>query len=327
VDQLVRRRPVTRVLFTHRYSMAVIRHLCETGGYPRQHLWGADALERAGYGVVYGTFGRGRRVLSGLSYRLGDRLGDLEQQAAMLRRARESDLIYAGEASMLAGLVRLRRRGRGVPLVAVAHRADAAAAGLDVAICLSTRIRDELVGRHGRDLETTPVAAWGPDLAFPGYAAGTDELVVSAGKTDRDTATLRRALDGLGLAARVHDGPARPYAEVLADLRRASIVAIPLARTDRLLGLSEVNDALALGKPIVMTRTPAIDFDPEEVGCGLGVDPFDAGGWRAALEKLSADAALRAEMGRRGRAFAERGHDAAAFGEAVVAAVVAAGAR
>jgi glycosyltransferase involved in cell wall biosynthesis len=211
---------------------------------------------------------------------------------------------------------------------------------LDVAVCLSSRLRAELIEVHGRDPATTPLATWGPDLEFERYVPTGDELIVSAGQTERDPATLLAALDGSGLRARVYAGagaelPEPPgvelvrtdagaplhYGTVLEDLRRASVVAIPLRAGDRLAGLSEVADALALAKPIVMTRSPAIDFDPETIGCGISVEPGDVEGWRAALARLGADPELRAEMGRRGREHASAGHDAAAFGARIVEAV------
>ncbi|MEA2125708.1 MAG: hypothetical protein QOI80_2490 [Solirubrobacteraceae bacterium] len=325
---------MTRVLFTHRYSMEMIRRLCVAGEFPRQHLWGADALERAGFAVEYGFFGNNRDALRRLSGRLGDRFGDLEQQAAMARRADRDTVIYAGEASLLRGLLALRWR---VPTVAVMHRAGRWATRLDVAVCLSANVRDELVHRHGRDPARTPLAPWGPDLGYAGYTSTGEELVVSAGKTDRDTATLLRALEQTDLRARVYaelparsgaveivetkPGPPLSYPGVLDDLRRASIVAIPLHPGDRLVGLTEINDALALGKPIVVTRTDAIDFDPDRVGCGVSVAPHDVAGWRDALTRLAGDPGLRAEMGRRGREFAEAGYNAEAFGAVIVEAV------
>jgi glycosyltransferase involved in cell wall biosynthesis len=206
--------------------------------------------------------------------------------------------------------------------VAVVHAAPGPwAADLDVALCLSRRTQQQLIERYGRDPERTPLAPWGPDLDFAGYTRPTDEdLIVSAGKTERDTDTLSRATNALGLRARIYaaSGGDVDYGTVLDDVRRASIVAIPLARTDRLLGLSEVNDALALGKPIVMTRSDVTDFDPGAIGCGITVEPHDEEGWRDALGRLAGDAQLRAAMGRRGREFAERGYNARAFGDAVV---------
>jgi glycosyltransferase involved in cell wall biosynthesis len=329
---------IPHVLFTHRYSMTLIRHLCGAGEFPRHHLWGADYLEQAGYGVEYGFFGGYRRSLTRLSWALGGRFGDVEQQAAMLRRTDANTVIYGGEASLLRGLSTLRRAGLKLPLVAVAHGGGGEwIRGLDVAICLTTKARDHLTSRYGRDPALTPLATWGPDLGFASYSSTGEDVVVSAGKTDRDVDTLLRALEGIDVPARIYAdrpaggrgvveivqaaaGPPLPYADVLNDLRRASIVAIPLEPGQRAVGLTEINDALALGKPIVMTRTDAIDFDPEQVGCGLSVDPHDVAGWREALRRLADDAALRAEMGRRGRAFAEDGYNLDAFGAAVVAA-------
>jgi glycosyltransferase involved in cell wall biosynthesis len=333
---------VTRVFFTHRYSMEQVKSLCASGEFPRHHLWGADALERAGDDVQYGFFGQSRRTLRHVSWRLGDRLGDIEQEAVIWRRARRGDVIYAGEASLLRGLAQLRRARCAAPLVAVVHSAGPWISGIDVAVCLSSRMRSHLVSSYGRDPAVTPLASWGPDLDFPRYTATGEEVIVSAGKTERDVDTLLLALEDLGLRARVYvdesqAAPTAPgvemvrtraargiplhYPTVLEDLRRASVVAIPLRHSDRLLGLSEINDALALAKPIVMTRTDAIDFDAARVGCGFSVEPYDVAGWREALGSLAGDPALRSEMGKRGREFAERGYNANVFGASIVAAV------
>jgi hypothetical protein len=322
---------MTRVLFTHRYSMQLMRRATAEGGYPRHHLWGADALEAAGHSVEYGPFGSGRHALTRLSWALGGRLGDVEQAAAIAARARGGDtVVYSGEATLVRGLALARRAGWPVRVVAIVHSAVAAwMTGLDVAVCLSSHLRDELVDVHGRDPATTPVAPWGPDLGYERYTATGSELIVSAGQTERDVDTLRRALEGTGLPARVYgsEDAGRHYNEVLEDIRRASVVAIPLARTDRLLGLSEIADALALAKPIVITRTPAIDFDPEAIGCGIAVARGDVAGWRAALTRLGAEPELAAAMGRRGREWAERHCNADLFRTAIVNAVGAAARR
>ena len=75
-----------------------------------------------------------------------------------------------------------------------------------------------------------------------------------------------------------------------------------------MLALSEVNDALALAKPIVMTRIGAIDFDPEVVGGGFTVAPGEWPARREAMTLLDGDPPLRARLGRRGRESAEGHH-------------------
>jgi glycosyltransferase involved in cell wall biosynthesis len=107
------------------------------------------------------------------------------------------------------------------------------------------------------------------------------------------------------------------YADVLFDLRRASVVAIPLTTEAGTVGLTELNDALALGKPVIMTRNRFIDVDIDAIGCGVWVDAGDVDGWTEALDRLLSDDALRAEMGRRGKAFAAQHWNADLFGRGV----------
>ena len=332
-----------RVAFANNYSMANAFRDVALGTYPRQHLYGADALARAGWDVAVAPFSDRSDALA---RRLRYRLGDPGQQAFVVRSRRAA---YAGEVNSLALLayaraLRLRRR----PLVAVLHTVPRRTArtalllrGYDALVCLSSYVRDEVTDRFG--LANVTWAAWGPALDFPGYAAAPGERVVSSGKTNRDQATLLAALDGIpatvyarsprGLSApdgvelvtdETHEdsvvpgGPKFSYGHVLKDLVAASVVAIPLRDPDKISGLSELNDALALGKPVVVTRTPHLrDVDVEAIGCGCWVEPGDVDGWRAALRRLSSDAALRERMGAAGRAFAEREWNADVFGAAV----------
>ena len=90
------------------------------------------------------------------------------------------------------------------------------------------------------------------------------------------------------------------------DLRDAAVVAIPIANTDTVVGLTELNDALALGKPVVMTKNEFIDVDIEAIGCGISVAPGDTEGWRRALDSLMGNPSRRRAMGRAGREFAVR---------------------
>ena len=84
-------------------------------------------------------------------------------------------------------------------------------------------------------------------------------------------------------------------------------------------GLTELNDALALSKPVVMTRSPtALDVDIEAIGCGIWVDVGDVDGWQRALSLLMSDAALRDRMGAAGRKFAEQGWNQQSYGARVV---------
>jgi glycosyltransferase involved in cell wall biosynthesis len=165
-------------------------------------------------------------------------------------------------------------------------------------------------------------------------ASGEANGVVSAGKSNRDLETLAVALRQTGASGVVYDldgALSAPPSQsvrlvrhgdtegadpdsaggylpnrVIADVAAASIVAIPVRDPDRLTGLTEALDALALAKPIVATRSAYFPFDIEAVGCGVWVAPGDAEGWTRALGELSSDAAARREMGAAGRRFAEQ---------------------
>jgi glycosyltransferase involved in cell wall biosynthesis len=327
-----------RVDFVNNYSMTRARELWASGVYPAQHLWGVDALEAGGVDVRYVSFASHRRLLAA-SRRSRYLLGDLSQQRELWSTRREGAICYAADQTSLKGLALLRRaRLWDSPLVSVVHHpirrggsAGLALRGVDRVICLSSRVRDELAERFGRSPASTPVLPWGPDLTYAGYESTGDDLVVSCGKTNRDVDTLLTALRATGLRAAVYsleghtadaDSPVQivsnptqfEFAEVIAHLQRASVVAIPLRDTERLAGLTELNDALALGKPVVMTRTRYIDVDLEALGCGIWVDRGDVAGWTRALRDLGADADRRREMGARGRRYAETSWNAKLFG-------------
>jgi glycosyltransferase involved in cell wall biosynthesis len=314
-----------RVLFTHTYSMSEVRALVEAGRYPRQHLWGADALERVGHDVEYGPFGHNAR-LARLTRLTRGKFGYLDEERAIARR--RPDVVYSGDQNLTRGLAYKRRAGRlDACLMSVFHSigrrslASSWVRGVDVALCLSARTRDLLVSEYERDVERTHAVRWGPDLAYYSPRSG-GEGVISAGKTGRDVATLRAALERIGLPSRIHalepgEAP-RDLNLILDDMRAAAVVAIPLLDPDKLLGLSELNDALALGKAVVVTRSPHFDFDIEACGFGIWVEPHDVDSLAAALERASANAE---EMGRRARAFAEGFWNYEIFCDDVVASI------
>jgi hypothetical protein len=314
---------------------------------PAQQLWGTAALRESGCSLSLVPV-ETDDVRQRLSRRLGYRLGDIGCEQHALRLRRPDSVLYSAAPSTFAGLAWLRaRRLLSNPVVAVVHPTSFRGRGLDTGlrgydhvIALSRVVYEELVHDMGRAPSSTTLLPWGPELGFVGYRATGDDYVVCSGKTQRDHGTLLRALAGTDLEARLHtrtpmptSGSAvtvatnAPYAQVLQDLQRASIVAIPLATVNALAGITELNDALALAKPVVMTRTRYVDVDIEAIGCGIWVDPGDVEGWRAALVRLSRDPGLRHEMGQRGRAYAEEHHNADAFGRGVVKAVAKAAER
>jgi glycosyltransferase involved in cell wall biosynthesis len=187
-------------------------------------------------------------------------------------------------------------------------------------------------------------APWGPDLSSDLYAKSQDGgFAISTGKSNRDIPLLVRALAETGFPGRVFDlnavvadppqnvvlvraggvgtDPATGtgyLTQTVLDLTRESgFVAIPIADPNRLTGLTEINDALALGKPIVMTKSPYTPVDVAAIGCGIVVAPGDVDGWIAAINTLR-DPEVRTDMGTRGRRYAERHWNYEMFGAALL---------
>lgn len=311
------------VVVAHNYSLQAIAIACARDERPRHHLFGMDRLSDAGFEVSTPSTVH-RRTLEKISRALRMRLGDLSRQLGILRHARaeEADVIVCIEMSSARALGLLRRLGLlRIPLVGLLHPYEPrtpftrfTAGGFDRVLCLSP-IMAKGLSRPEQNPHT--VTTWGPDLDFRDYEPCDGEAIVAIGKTNRDLPLLARAAAAGQHRLIVHDRLAVPpherrterrtagFATALDDLRAASVVAIPLRRTDGCFGITELNDALALGKPIVMTRCPYIDVDLEAVGCGIWVDEGDEAGWRQALDYLSHHPEVREEMGAKGRAFAE----------------------
>jgi glycosyltransferase involved in cell wall biosynthesis len=78
-----------------------------------------------------------------------------------------------------------------------------------------------------------------------------------------------------------------PYERICKDIASASIVLIPLSRkSEGVVGLTSLLEALALGKPVIMTRNNYINIDLEKENIGLTVDEGDAEGWVQAISSL-----------------------------------------
>jgi glycosyltransferase involved in cell wall biosynthesis len=304
------------------------------GHYPAHHLWGAEHVAAAGHEVVLAEH-RGTR-LDRVFAKKGYVLGDAFDQWQVMRRWRDAPVGLSAYSSGLVGLARMRGLGAWPwPVVTTVHpglprpREMSALRHHDAVITISRRLRDSLIAQYGRTSANTFYLPWGPDLKFPGYAAtGDDEFVISSGKSARDVDTFVRALDGAGIPAKVRAGltplppsveplPEAHFAHFIPVMARASVVCIPLASTRAGYGLTELNDALALGKPIIATKNDFLEPDVERVGCGITVKAGDVAGWREAMSTLMADSSLRRTMGEAGRQYAETHHNADVYGRGV----------
>jgi glycosyltransferase involved in cell wall biosynthesis len=168
-------------------------------------------------------------------------------------------------------------------------------------------------------------------------AGGTPELV-SAGRSGRDYPTLAAAVEGLacrltiicnevaGLGAVIETDNLRILRdcflhEYMWHLLRADIVVVPLRVDDISAGQMVMIQGMALGRALIVTRTPTVEEYLQDGFSALLVPRGDAVSLQAAIRRLMADTALVTMLGRNARREYEMRFSGEAHLRALVAAV------
>jgi glycosyltransferase involved in cell wall biosynthesis len=310
-----------------------------------EHLWGATTLCNYGIEVDILPY-QGSKILKLISKI--NVFGDLDQQLRVLRTASQYDAIYCAHHLTTPLLALLRRlKVLRTPMVAIAYQSFNSSLvsrlftalcvdGNDRIICLNSRLKDDLMHQF-RILESKlSVAEWGVDLPFyeeMPLLESTPEppLILATGKTYRDYKTLLKGVESLncqlkiscfdieqvkaGLSlppnAQFYEG-ILPWRTVLQEYQTAYAVAIPLGdyprKPNNAVGLTVLLEAIAMGRPVVMTRNNLSRYvmDIEAAGIGLWVETGDVKGWENALSYLIKHPTEAAKMGQRARRLAEQ---------------------
>jgi glycosyltransferase involved in cell wall biosynthesis len=177
------------------------------------------------------------------------------------------------------------------------------------------------------------------DQLFYSPRPGADDMICAVGAEMRDYVTMKRALQGAGLRCHIAadhvripgrfrllndrrvaindiGGPADPQLTVgkvtLLELRelyaRSRFVVIPLLHSDTDNGVTCILQAMAMGKPVICSRTRGqVDVIEDGVN-GLYVPVGDADALRRAVSSLWHDPERARQMGRNARAYIERYH-------------------
>ncbi len=301
----------------------------------RAHLWGADALEGAGIDVrpvrslAPGTW---LKFLRWLSKAVGGRLGDLAADYLVLTRVRGRDLVYvaAGQLVFTPLAVRLGIcRARLVswlykpapPFSWRSFRGLSTARPLRTAYAGWLALTPHVEAWLKREHPTARVrrVVWSADTEYYPPASGQGTYFAATGVTQRDYTMLlaaARVVDFpfviLGPAGMQSQAPAnvtwrgrkgsQPHATIDDDeLRKlyqgARAILIPLLPDpDDASGFTNLLEAIACGRPVVMTRTGALDLTPAALGIGYDVNPGDATSWARALQTLAGEPETAAQF-------------------------------
>ncbi len=265
-------------------------------------------------------------------------LGALDRQYWVWRHLNAADLIYAPCGSETNLLTYLRATGLlHIPIVSLQHHPlnqgrlhwlrepwfRAHVKGTDSMPALSSTIAAEINRRCPPSAPKSSQLPWGPDPHFYQVADSIGHGAVTAGRTGRDFLTFGRGAElaecnaeiiclrndmrpefkqlGSKVRTTVFDEE-EPYPSFVQRLRNARVIAIPLLDTTHsLAGLTSLMDALALGRPVIMTPNRFIDLDVEKVGIGRWVAAGDVEGWCNALRWFEDNPEESFAMGQRAR--------------------------
>lgn len=177
----------------------------------------------------------------------------------------------------------------------------------------------------------TPVL-WGPNVDY--YTSFLNKSIqtikrdiVSMGRTGRDFQTLIDAFENTIFVLeiychitiksslripnaqniRVYGLPNKEslsYKEIIPIVESSRIVAIPLYSDDSLCGLTELTDAIAIGKPVLITKNKYIDIDPEINQFGFWINCMDPIDWKKKASLLLKEEGLQKQYGSNAKEFA-----------------------
>lgn len=335
---------VMKILLLNNYDLRRITEQRQEEGNdaPAQHLWGYHLLQDHGIDADILTFEK-HAWLKKIGDKL-KLFGDLDQQWRVLRQAKNYDTIYSAQYLTTPLLAFMRKLGLlNTPIVAIGYQAPKQVStlwkfyvrnflgGNDHILCLSQALADDLVA-FGVPAHKISVIGWGVDMKYytpADHQTPQQPYMFSAGKTHRDYETLLSAFHGLnanlkicGAGSLKTDEPGLPFGhnievietmigwrDFIENFRHAAAVAIPLnidnIRLKNAIGLTAVTEAMAVGKPIIMTRNDYIGIDVEKEGIGYIVESGDVEGWKSAVRNLMDDPEKIASMGQRARKLAE----------------------
>ena len=190
--------------------------------------------------------------------------------------------------------------------------------------CLTNKLKNDLYSAGYKGLAKT--LSWGTDLQLfkPKKTTVNCNYFFSNGKTNRDYKTLLtaiRRLPSISFKAIAHweqfkqipknlntikantkiTDKAITYAELTRYYEESIAVCIPLIEdSEDTCGFTECLEAMAMGKPVLITRTGCLDIDIEKEGVGIYINPNDSHDWVSKLKMLNKNPKLSYKMGTKG---------------------------
>jgi glycosyltransferase involved in cell wall biosynthesis len=266
---------------------------------------------------------------------IGNRLSRLRAAFAAVRLAKSADLIISFGLG-LGSVIEIARRLVGVntkhccyylnfdelPQGLKRSRQAAICKSIDRFVVSSTIERALYAAHFGIDPHRIDMLLWGvnpPEVSNTVLVAG--DYVCAVGGNARDypmlmdvararpdiafVVVVRPAnLEGLNVPPNVRTFTNIPFADAMAVVRDARVMALPLVTTQTPCGHVTIVGAFYLGTPIVVTASTGIEDYVQDEITGLTAPSGSAAAFGAAIDRMWNDPAMAQRIGAAGAAFA-----------------------
>lgn len=331
--------PRRRILFTNSYGGSELWEKVKAGLMPPHHLWGCLELARMGYEVGIADplrhFYLYRRPFP----------HDLKFWRFTNDWLGRDGILFSGH-TLLYWLPLLKAAGLiKCPIVSLTYaREELDFADAHTGIIALTPAAAETARQRAPRAQVAHLS-WGCDLNFFPRLPYDPQWFLSCGITHRDISTLNAACHRCNtpvrlICAGMPGAASWPSNVTLIDSGRgwnyqhkevsydalihvhyaSSIASLIVLKNDpgqyTAVGFTNLLEAMALARPVIVTRTGALptEIDVEAAGCGLHVPPEDPAALARVLHELAAEPERAKKMGDRGRRLAESHYNIERFG-------------
>lgn len=328
-----------RVLYLNSYGGHGVWESVRAGELPSQHLWGCLELAQKGYEVA---------IAEPLRH-FNFRRRPLPHDLVLLRAIREwlgrDGIIYCGH-TLLYWLPLLKTLGiLRNPVVSLTYgREELDFAKAHTGIIAMTPAAADQAKKMAPNAKVVHLA-WGCDTSYYPDVKYNPKWFLSCGIANRDLATLNHAaaktrepirLVCSGLPKKISwpdnvqvtdsgkgwcfEKKALRHPDLIRDYYAGSTAVLVVLQPDpselNANGFTNLLEAMALGLPVVITRTGAVqgEIDVEKKGCGLFVPPGNPEALAEAIEALANDPKTAEDLGKKGRHLVANHYNSARFG-------------
>lgn len=332
-------KPRRRVFYLNSYGMAKAWRLIKAGEYPGQHLWGCLELVRMGYEVAMPEEADTKARF--FNYRRQD----LKHLAFIRSWLGRDGIVYSAHTVVFWSPLLVCLKLLGCKVVTLFYAGDENlrfAKGYSgiIAMTPAAKTRAEQVAPHAKVAHL----GWGVDLPFFPELDYAPRWFLSCGKSRRDFETLAAAASDCPSPIRLINSEFPPgitwpdtvqlftgksgkdwqtvsfeelFLEHYAGCAASLILLQPDPEERFASGFTQLLEALALARPVIVTRTGAVagEIDVEKEGCGLFVPPNDSAALVKAMKTIIENPSRAEEMGRAGRRLCEKRYNIIRYAE------------